>query len=297
MYKDERKNQVFLYIIFIIICIASLLPFFLLVITSFSDEETVIRQGYSFIPKKFSLRAYQYLYKELNRIIRSYCISIITTATGTSLGLFVLSLTAYPLSRTELPGRKYLSFYILFTLLFNSGLVPTYLIYTNIFHLKNTIWGLIIPWLFLNGFNVLIARTFFQSQIPSSLIEAAVIDGAGEFAIYLKIILPLSVPVLSTMGLIYLISYWNDWYNGLIFITNPQYYSLQNLLNRILLNVQFLQANPNVPQAAAESLVNNIPLQTVRMALAALGAMPLLLIYPFFQNYLVKGLTVGALKG
>jgi putative aldouronate transport system permease protein len=209
----------------------------------------------------------------------------------------VLSLTAYPLSRTELPGRKYLSFYILFTLLFNSGLVPTYLIYTNIFHLKNTIWGLIIPWLFLNGFNVLIARTFFQSQIPSSLIEAAVIDGAGEFAIYLKIILPLSVPVLSTMGLIYLISYWNDWYNGLIFITNPQYYSLQNLLNRILLNVQFLQANPNVPQAAAESLVNNIPLQTVRMALAALGAMPLLLIYPFFQNYLVKGLTVGALKG
>jgi putative aldouronate transport system permease protein len=190
-----------------------------------------------------------------------------------------------------------LSFYVIFTLLFNSGLVPTYIIYTTIFHLKNTIFGLIIPWIFLSGFNVLIAKTFFQNTIPVSLLEAALIDGANEFTIFFKIVLPLSVPILSTLGLIYSISYWNDWYNGLIFVSDPTLFSLQNLLNRILLNAQFLQSNPNVTASAAQSLANNIPMQTVRMALAALGAIPLLLIYPFFQKYLVKGLTIGAIKG
>jgi putative aldouronate transport system permease protein len=297
MHRNEKISKYLLYLFFIIICILCIAPFILLVITSFSDEPTVIRDGYSFFPKKFSLNAYKYLQRDADRIVRSYGVSVVVTAIGTLFGLFVLSLLAYPLSRRELPGRKILSFYVVFTMLFNSGLVPTYLVYTSIFHVKNTIGGLIFPWIFLNGFNVLIARTFFQNSIPFSLIESALIDGANELTIFFKIVIPLSTPILSTMGLIYLISYWNDWYNGLIFLTDPKLYSLQNLLNRILLNAQFLQSNSNVPASAAGSLANNIPMQTVRMALAALGAIPLLIIYPFFQKYLVKGLTVGAVKG
>jgi putative aldouronate transport system permease protein len=180
-------------------------------------------------------------------------------------------------------------------MLFNGGLVPTYLIYTQIFHIKNTLAGLIVPGLLMNGFNVILVRTFFATSIPEAIIESARIDGLGEFGTFVQIVMPLSLPILATLGLMTGVSYWNDWYNGLIYITEPNLFSLQNLLNRILENLSFLQRNSSLGAAAAREIAR-IPGNTVRMAMAVIGVIPVLAIYPFFQKYFVKGITIGAIK-
>jgi putative aldouronate transport system permease protein len=253
----------------------------------------VIKNGYSFIPKKISLSAYTYLLNQAGYIFHAYFITIFITVVGTTASLFMTTMLAYTLSRKDLPGRKYLTFFVFFTLLFNGGLVPTYILYTHYLAIKNTIFALIIPGLLMNGFNVLLARTFFSSDIPVSIIEAANIDGASEFDIYTKIILPLSLPIMATLGLFVGVGYWNDWYNGLIYLTDTRLFSLQNVLNQILLNVQFLLQNTN---AASHIDTSKIPGETVRMAIAVIGIIPILFAYPFFQKYFVKGIVMGAVK-
>ncbi|MNZ88596.1 L-arabinose transport system permease protein AraQ [compost metagenome] len=178
-------------------------------------------------------------------------------------------------------------------MLFNGGLVPTYLVYTNLLDLKNTIWALIIPILLVNAFYVILMRTFFATSIPAAIIESAYIDGAKELRIFVSIVTPLSAPVFATVGLFQLIRYWNDWFNGLIFITDSKYYSLQNLLNRILLDIQFLQNS----DGQSGEIFSNIPLEPMRMAMAVIGIIPILVAYPFFQKFFIKGITVGAVKG
>ncbi|MNZ55213.1 L-arabinose transport system permease protein AraQ [compost metagenome] len=274
-----------------------LLPFVLLVTTSFSDEMTILREGYSFFPSKWSLDAYQFLWNDAENIFRAYGVTIIVTIVGTFLGLSISALLSYPLSRKELPLRKLLAFFVFFTLLFNGGLVPTYFVYTHLFDMKNTMLALIIPGLLTNGFFVLIMRTFFMNSIPVPVIESASIDGAGEFKIFFKIVLPLSLPILATIGLMQTIGYWNDWFNGLIYITDSKLFSLQNLLNRILLNVQFIQNNASTVNMSEISSGAQIPMETIRMAMAVIGVVPLLCAYPFFQKYFVKGLVIGAVKG
>lgn len=293
----EKLFQAGLHLVFAAIVLLCLLPFALLITTSFSDEMTILREGYSFFPSKWSLDAYKFLWNDAENIFRAYGITIVVTLVGTFAGLSISALLSYPMARKEMPMRKALAFFVFFTLLFNGGLVPTYFIYTQLFELKNTMMALIIPGLLTNGFFVLIMRTFFMNSIPVPILESASIDGAGEFKIFFKIVLPLSLPILATIGLMQTIGYWNDWFNGLIYITESRLFSLQNLLNRILLNAQFIQSNASSMNMTEISSGAKIPMETIRMAMAVIGVVPLLCAYPFFQKYFVKGLVIGAVKG
>jgi putative aldouronate transport system permease protein len=293
--KQSRFAQFWCHFVMILISLSIVLPFVLLIISSFTSETSIVENGYSFFPKQWSLDAYKYLVDQADFILNSLKISFLVTAIGTVASMVLTSLLAYTLSRKQFPLRRVFSFFVFFTMLFNGGLVPTYLIYTQIFHIKNTLAGLIVPGLLLNGFNVILVRTFFSSNIPEAIIESARIDGLGEFGIFMRIVLPLSLPILATLGLMTGVTYWNDWYNGLIYITEPKLFSLQNLLNRILENLSFLQRNSSLGAAAAKEIAR-IPGNTVRMAMAVIGALPILVIYPFFQKYFVKGITIGAVK-
>lgn len=289
----NKGYQLFLNIIMLLFAICSVFPFLLLVSASFTDDMELIRSGYSLIPETISFAAYEYLWNDAATIMRAYGITILVTVVGTLIGLTFISLLAYPLSRKEMPFRKFLAFYVFFTMLFHGGLVPTYLVYTNLLDLKNTIWALIIPGLLVNAFYVILMRTFFSTSIPPSIIESAYIDGAKESRIFISIVVPLSTPVIATVGLFQTIRYWNDWFNGLIYITDSKYYSLQNLLNRILLDIQFMQNSDGQTMEAAAHL----PLESMRMAIAVIGVLPIIAAYPFFQKFFIKGITVGAVKG
>jgi putative aldouronate transport system permease protein len=296
MYKSDRITQWVSHIILSILAIGSIIPLIILLASSFSSEASIMREGYSFIPKDFSFEAYSYLLDNSSGILRAYGITVFVTVVGTFVSLSMTSLLAYALSRRDLPYRNVFAFIVFFTLLFNGGLVPTYLVYTQIFDLKNTIWALIVPGLLMSGFNVLLMRTFFMTSIPEPVIESARIDGAGEFRTYFSIILPLSLPVMATIGLLQTITYWNDWFNGLIFITEPSLFSIQNILNRMLSDIQFLASNSNLGSNMSQA-ASQIPTTGVRMAIAVIGVLPILVAYPFFQKYLVKGIALGSVKG
>lgn len=292
--KSNHMNQYAVNLIFILMACASIFPFVLLVMASFTDQKAIINDGYSLLPSVFSLEAYKYMMKSSTSLFRAYGITVFITIFGTVVGLAISTMLAYPLSRSDMPLRKVMSFLVFFTLLFNGGLVSTYLIYTEFFHIKNTIWALIIPGLLTNGFYILLIRTFFSTSIPAAIIESAYIDGASEFKIFYRIVLPLSLPILATIGLMLGISYWNDWFNGLIFVTDSKLFSIQNMLNRMLSDIQFLQKSSMTNAAQASS---NIPTDSVRMAIAVIGIVPIFCAYPFFQKFFVKGLTLGAVKG
>jgi len=294
--KTSKFYQLSINIIMLIFAIFCLFPFVLLIAASFTDDLEIVRTGYKLIPNEFSVAAYQYLWNNSADIVRSYGVTIMITVIGTLVGMTITAMVAYPLSRKEMPFRNSLAFYVFFTMLFNGGLVPTYLMYTNYFDMKNTTLALILPGLLVNGFYIILMRTFFATSIPTPIIESAYLDGAKEWKIFHSIILPLSLPVLATVGLFYAILYWNDWFNGLIYITNKKYFSIQNLLNRILLDLQFLQSNTQSMGKGAE-LVAKLPLDAMRMAMAVIGVLPLICAYPFFQKYFVKGLTIGSVKG
>lgn len=291
----RKTEQWVINIVFIAISSLCLIPFILLVASSVSSEASIIRNGYTLFPTEFSLESYRYLLKEPAMLIRAYGISIFITVIGTVTSLIVMTLLAYPISRRDMPLRNAVSFFIFFTMLFNGGLVPTYLMYTNVFHIKNTLFALLIPGLLVSAFFVILIRTFFTMNIPNEVIESAYMDGASEFKIFARIVLPLSTPVLGAVGLFQLINYWNDWFNGLIYITDSKLYSIQVLLNTILLNAQYLASNTNFVEDMVAA--DDIPNHGLKMAIAAIGVIPILVTYPFFQKYFAKGLTVGAVKG
>jgi putative aldouronate transport system permease protein len=284
--------QISINFILIMLALASILPFLLLVISSFTDEVTLTLRGYSFFPEKFSLDAYEYLFQQSTMLVRAYGITLLVTTVGTSVGLLLTSMLAYPLSRRDFSKRNVFSFIVFFTMLFNGGLVPSYLMWTGFFHIKNTIFALIVPNLLMNAFFVLLMKNYFSNNIPPELIEAAEMDGAGEYKVFFQIILPLSLPILATVGLMIGINYWNDWTNGLYYLTNPNLFSLQNLLNRILSNIQFLSTN-----TVSQKVTTELPSTSIRMAIAVVGMLPILVLYPFFQRYFVKGITIGSVKG
>ncbi|MFB3168316.1 carbohydrate ABC transporter permease [Neobacillus sp. 179-C4.2 HS] len=295
MYKSDRITQGVSHFFLIILSVGSIIPLIILLSSSFSSEASILKEGYSFLPKEFSFAAYEYLLTNSASILRAYGITVFVTVFGTIVSLAMTALLAYGLSRRDLPYRNVFAFIVFFTLLFNGGLVPTYLVYTQVFDIKNTIWALIVPGLLMNGFNVLLMRTFFITSIPEPVIESARMDGAGEFRTFFSIILPLSLPILATIGLLQTIFYWNDWFNGLIYITEPSLFSIQNILNRMLSDIQFLASSnlgTNTSAAAAQ-----IPTTAVRMAIAVIGFLPILIAYPFFQKYLVKGIALGSVKG
>lgn len=272
-------------------------PLILVIVVSFSDENSVIQNGYSFIPTTWSASSYEFLLKDIWQIVDAAGVSLFVTVVGTILSLIIMSLYAYPISRADFPHRNFFSFFMFFTMLFNGGLVPWYLVYTRMMHMKDTLWILIMP-LLVSAFFVIILRTFFANTIPAALIESAKIDGAPELRIFAQIVLPLSMPVLATVGLFQTLAYWNDWYLSLIFISPEGHVNLQYLMYKTMLNVQFLTASPQAMAAlAAQGVEINIPTETVRMAMAVVGIGPIVFVYSFFQKYFIKGLTVGAVKG
>jgi putative aldouronate transport system permease protein len=297
MKQKFEISQLIMNTFFWIIAACSIVPLLLVVGISFSDETSILADGYKIIPEKFSVYAYKYLFNDIGQIIHSYGISIFVTVVGSLLSLALIALYAYPLSRRELRYRNLFAFFIFFTMLFNGGLVPWYLVYVSYLHLKDSIWSLIMP-LLLSPFFVIIMRTFFDTTIPTSVIESATIDGAGEFTIFRKIVLPLSLPVLATIGLFNTLNYWNDWFLSLIFITDNKSVSLQYLMYKTMLNIQYLTTNSNAASAISTAGgIVNIPSKTLQMAMAVVGIGPVVFAYPFFQKYFVKGLTIGAVKG
>ena len=296
MVEKNKGFQVGAHIVMVILSLCFIFPFLLLIMSSITDEQELIRNGYTLFPKALSLNAYQYMFKSSNKIISAYGITILSTVVGTVCGLSMTILMAYPLSRRDLPGRNGLAFYVFFTMLFSGGLVPTYIMYTRYIKVSNTIWALIIPSLMVNAFYVIMMRTYFSTNIPEAVIEAARIDGAGEFRILLTIVLPMSIPMVATMTLLIGLSYWNDWKNGLYYLQqNKSLYSIQVLLNDMLRDVQALKSGMDA--AAAAEITANMPSTGIKMAIAVVGVLPVLVVYPFFQKYFVKGITIGAVKG
>lgn len=295
MVNKKIGGQVALNIIFIVLSISVIAPFLLLVSSSLTAETTLMKEGYRFLPKDFTLDAYKYLLASGNKILNGYIITIVVTVIGTVSSILLTLLFAYPLSRKELPFRYGFSFFVFFTMLFNGGLVPTYMMWTQTFHIKNTIWALLLPGLLLNGFYIIMMRSFFTASIPDSIIEAARIDGAGEYRIMFRIVLPLSKPMIATISLMVGLGYWNDWTNSLYYITDEKLFSIQAILNNIMTNVQFLTSGQSSLSGNVD--VGKLPSVGIRMAIAVVGIIPVLIIYPFFQKYFVKGIVVGGVKG
>jgi ABC-type sugar transport system, permease component len=282
-------------IIFALYSLMCLFPLALLVMVSISNEQDVIRYGYKFFPMHFDLSAYKFVFEDWHNVLKSYGVSIFVTVVGTILSLVIMALYAYPISRPDFPQRKFFTFFVFFTMLFNGGLVPWYLVYVKLLHLKDNIWALILP-LLVSAFFVLIIRTFFATTIPGAVIESAKIDGAGEMRIFFKIVLPLSLPVLASTALFSTLNYWNDWFLSLVFIQKSDgYISVQYLMYKTLTNIQFLMTHTEAMNVIGGA--TKFPNETVRMAMAVIGIGPIIFAYPFFQKYFVKGLTVGAVKG
>ncbi len=279
------------YVVLALGTIMVIVPFWLLIMGSITEETELIVNGYSFWPAAFSTAAYEYLFANAAYLGRSYGITIFVTVVGTVISLIITTMLGYVLSRVTLPGRKVLNFLVVFTMLFNGGLVPSYLIYTTVFGIKNTIWALIVPQLLMSAFNIMLARNFFTTSIPYAVIEAATIDGASEFTTFTKVVLPLSLPIMATIGMFVCVTYWNDWKNGMYYVNQSNLYGIQNVLNQMLNNLQFLKSNADASGAAA-----NLPSGGVRMAIACVAVVPILMAYPFFQKYFVKGISVGAVK-
>ena len=284
-----------MHIFMILLVLSCVLPFLLMVMASLTEEMTLTRNGYSFFPEVFSLETYRYIIRSAGTILRGYVMTIVVTVIGTVCNLVLTILFAYPLSRKDLPYRSGLSFFLFFTMLFNGGLVPTYMMYANTFHIKNTLFALIVPSLMMNAFYVIMMRSFFSSSIPDSLIEAAKLDGASERKILMSIVVPLSKPMIVTLVLMVGLGYWNDWMNGLYYVTEQKLYTIQMILNNMINNIEFLTRNASMLGSAASSM--KIPQVGIRMGIAVIAVLPVLIIYPFLQKYFVKGIVIGGGKG
>lgn len=279
--------------IMLLLILACILPFILLLASSLTSEQSLALNGYSFWPQEFSTAAYDYIWGIKENVLRAYAMSFIITGVGTVGSIILTMLFAYPLSRPDLPGRRVLSFFLFFTMLFNGGFVPTYLIYSQVFHITDTIWALIVPYLLMNAFFVIMVRTYITSNVPNEVIEASTIDGAGQFTTLIRVVVPMSKPIIGTVALMTAIAYWNNWTNGVYFIqTRRDLYGIQNYLNSVITNVSFLQS-----QSTPGLDITDLPSVSIRMALAVIALIPILCAYPFFQKSFAKGITVGSVKG
>lgn len=279
------------YITVALMAILCLVPFIVLVSSSFTSESFIRFHGYSFIPKEFTLEAYELIFKTPITIFRAYGVSIFITIVGTALGVMLITITAYVISRKDFKYRNAFSFFFYFTTLFNGGMVSTYIFYIQYLHLKDSLLALILPGLF-NVFYLLIMRSFV-AVIPVALIESAKIDGAGEFRIFFQIIFPLLKSGLATIGLFLALGYWNDWYNAMLYINSDTKYPLQYMLYNLL---QQTQALAKIASQAG-IVVADLPSNSLKMAMAVVATGPIILVYPFVQKYFVKGITIGSVKG
>jgi len=285
-------GQLLAHAILIAVSLLFIAPLLLIVSASITNEQSLLRNGYRLFPTAIDWSAYQYIFRDPSQILRSYSVTILVAFGGTALSLFVMALLSYPLSRSEFRFARPLSLVVFFTLLFNGGLVASYIINTQYLHLQDNLFALILPYL-VGPFYVLLLRTYFAA-LPRELLEAARIDGASEWLIFFRIVLPLSTPALATVGLFVLLGYWNDYFLGLLYLNDSTKFPLQLLLFNILNNISFLSSNAAAQNAG---VVVSPPTESVRMAMAVLATGPMAFVFLFVQKYFTRGLTVGSLKG
>ncbi len=290
--KQKIGGQVALHIIFLIMVLMYIVPFLMVISVSFTDEMSLIVDGYRLWPAKFSTKAYEMIFSAPTQIINSYRTTIIFTAVATFLAILIMGVMAYPLSRSNYKHRKFVTVLVLITMLFNAGMVPNYLLIVKYLKLNNTIWVYILPGL-VGAYNLIVIRTNYRS-LPKELTESAKIDGASEIRICFQIVMPLCKPVLASIGFLFMVNKWNDWMNSMLYITKPQLYSLQYMLQRILNEAAYLKQ-----MAEAGTLMGGevFPTESFRYAMALVAAGPVLCIFPFFQKYFAKGMTIGSVKG
>lgn len=289
LYKHRSASV--LYLVLFLLSLLCVMPLMIVISASLSSESALVDEGFSLWPQGFSITAYTVIFKNPGPIVSSYGITILVTAAGTLGSVLITSLLAYSLSRKEFFVRRSLSFFVFFTILFNGGLVPYYIVVANLYHLKDTLWALILP-MMVSAWNVLIMRTFF-SQLPDAVIESAKIEGAGEYRIFWSIVIPLSTPLLAVIGLMNVLTYWNDWYSALLFIDNRNLLPLQYLLYNIMMNAQVVN-NLNMG-----GMVNraDLPSETLKMAVVVVAIGPITFVYLYFQKFFVRGITIGSIKG
>lgn len=294
MVGKSKSFQVIINIIMVMLSLACILPFALLIIASFTDEATLLLNGYSFFPAKLSLEAYEYIWMSGKKILKAYGMTFFVTAFGTFFNIFLTLFLGYLLSKRELPGRSALSFFVFFTMLFNGGMVPSYIVWSQIIGVRDTVWGLILPNLLMGAYNVILMRTYFTTNLPQEIIEAAQLDACSEIGILFRVAIPLSKPMIATIGLFSGLAYWNDWTNGLYYLVKrTDLYTIQNVLNNMMNNINFLKNNAS---SVADQAIA-IPSTGLRVAIAVVAVLPVLAIYPFFQKFFVKGIVVGGVKG
>ncbi|TCN01091.1 putative aldouronate transport system permease protein [Paenibacillus sp. BK033] len=290
--KDKLLLAIIGYVTLAVFALICIVPFVIILSSSFSDEEAIRMHGYTLIPTIFSTDAYRMIFKYPDDILQSYGVTITVTAIGTAVGLFLTAMTAYVLCRKDFKWRNHFAFYFFFTTLFSGGLVPWYLLIVNYLDMKNTLAALIIPSL-INVFYIMVMRAFLAG-IPDAISESAKIDGAGDFRIFISLILPLSKPALATVGLFLALGHWNDWYSALLFISDDKLMPLQYYLYQMLGNLEGMRK----AMLGAGGVVDaNIPGENLKMAMTVVACGPILFAYPFIQKYFVQGLTIGAVKG
>lgn len=293
-----RGTNVVLNIVFVLLAAFCVVPVLLVIIVSFTPENVITRWGYSFFPRELTLYNYEYLFMQPEIIGRAYMMTIIVTLLGTTMSTLIICLFAYPLSRKDYPYRKVFSMYMFVTMVFGGGLLPYFIVVKNVLNIADTIWCLLLPLLF-NSFWCIVMRTFYQQSVPPALIECARLDGASEIRTFFQIVLPISLPGLATVALFMFVTYWNDYYQAMLFLNAQKdvLQTMQYMCYRALSSVNFLRTQAaNLGMLSAEQLAS-IPNEGYRMTIAVVTIAPILCIYPFFQRYFISGLTVGAVKG
>ena len=293
--RISKPMNYFFNLFFIICSVACILPVLFIVAISFTSESSLMAHGYQLIPKEFSLNAYKFLWNERITIFGAFKVSVLVTIAGTIFGVALTTAMGYVLSRPEYKLKEFFTWVVFIPMIFNGGLVSSYVVNANILNLKDSALVLIIP-LAVSSFNIIICKTFFRTSIPDSIVESAQIDGASQLNIYLRIILPISKPVMATIALFLSFGYWNDWFQSSLYISNTELYSLQALLNNIQKKVEYLAGNPTAGLSLQQYLAT-IPKESARMAIAIVIIAPIACAYPFFQKYFITGLTIGAVKG
>lgn len=291
----SKSSNVLFNILLATLAALAVLPFLFVIIISLTNEDSLAKNGYSFFPKEWSFDAYRYILTSGSEIMNAYGVSIFVTVVGVILGLLATALYAYALSRDEFAYRNFFNMVTIIPMFIGGGLVATYLIMTQFLGLKNSIWALIIPGM-INTFHIIVMRTFFKTTIPNALIESAKIDGANEWQIFSRIVVPISLPGLATIALFLTLGYWNDWMHAMLYISKDNLIPLQYLLVRIQNNMDFLNSSGSSMGMSASVVANSLPKESARMAIVVITTLPIACAYPFFQKYFVQGLTVGAVK-
>ena len=292
-----RGWDAFFMVILLLISLFMLVPLALVIVVSFSSESSIALKGYSLVPLEWTSEGYEYLWKVGDQVFASYRITIIHTALGTVMSLFVMTMYSYVIAQRNFVHRKFFTWFLFFTMLFSGGLVPHYIMNVRYLHIDDSLWIFLLPSL-VSAYNVIILRTFITSTIPDTLFEAARIDGANHFRIYFSIVLPLFKAGIATIALFNVVGRWNDWFTGMLYIKNPNLVPIQTMLKNIQDNIEFLKQNAEVAGTPdGLQLLNSLPDQNLRMGCTVIVIVPILCAYPFFQRYFVQGLTVGSVKG